>query len=260
VQSLDDAQLKRLGRIHGRADAIAAVRTARAAGFGNLNLDLMFALPEQSPAEAERDLRDALALAPEHFSYYQLTLEPNTEFAARPPPLPDNDTAWSMQLSAQALLAAEGFAQYEVSAYARAGRQCRHNRNYWEFGDYLAVGAGAHSKRSRMTDAGTVEIVRRARHRHPRRFLDTAGTAAAIQEERRVTAAELPFEYAMNALRLNEGFAIADFRRRTGLAEAALAAPLARARGKGLIEEDAGRIRASALGRAHLNALLTEFL
>lgn len=255
VQSLDPAQLKRLGRIHGPEEAVAAYDAARVAGFDNINLDLMYALPQQTPAEAEADLRQACALQPEHLSYYQLTLEPNTEFAAHPPPLPDDDAAWTMQLAGQALLAQQGYAQYEVSAYARAGRQCRHNRNYWEFGDYIGIGAGAHGKRSA---AGG--IVRRARHKHPRTYLQAAGGGAALQEEKTIAAAELPFEYAMNALRLNEGFALPEFERRSGLAAAVLAPVLERVRRKGLIEEQGARVRASALGRAHLNALLREFL
>jgi oxygen-independent coproporphyrinogen-3 oxidase len=255
VQSLEDAQLKRLGRIHGRGEAVAAYRLARTAGFDNINLDLMYALPQQTPEQALADLKAACALQPEHLSYYQLTLEPNTEFAARPPPLPDDDSAWAMQLAGQALLAERGYAQYEVSAYARPGRQCRHNRNYWEFGDYLGIGAGAHGKRS-----GADGIVRSARHKHPRSYLESAGEAAAIQEQRTVPAAELPFEFAMNALRLNEGFTPALFERRTGLPLSALAAPLQRARSKGLVEADGGPIRANAFGQAHLNALLREFL
>ena len=255
VQSLDAAQLKRLGRIHGPDEAVAAYRSARAAGFDNINLDLMYALPQQTPAEAEADLRAACDLAPEHLSYYQLTLEPNTEFAARPPPLPDDDSAWSMQLAGQELLAARGYGQYEVSAYALAGRQCRHNRNYWEFGDYIGIGAGAHGKRT-----GAAGILRRARHKHPRAYLEAAGGGAALQEERTIPVAELPFEYAMNALRLNRGFRLADFECRTGLPAAALEPALAQARSKGLVEEGGGEVRASAFGRAHLNALLRLFL
>jgi oxygen-independent coproporphyrinogen-3 oxidase len=255
VQSFDAGLLGRLGRIHGREDAIEAVRVARAAGFDNVNLDLMFALPGQSLEQAQADVKTAVGLAPEHLSYYQLTLEPNTEFAARPPPLPDEDQAWAIQEQGQALLAAQGYAQYEVSAYARAGRQSRHNRNYWEFGDYLGIGAGAHGKRS---FAGHIE--RRARHKHPKTYLETAGSPAVLQEQRRLAQSELPFEYAMNALRLNEGFAPADFTARTGLPLAALEPALVRARSHGLIENVQGRVRATTLGRLHLNALLREFL
>ena len=255
VQSLDDAQLRRLGRVHGRDDAVAAVRLARAAGFENFNLDLMYALPEQTPAMAEADLRAALALEPPHLSHYQLTLEPNTEFAARPPPLPDDDTAWSMQLAAQALLAAQGYGQYEVSAYAQAGRECRHNRNYWEFGDYLGIGAGAHAKRT--TDG---RVRRRARHKHPRRYLASAGTPPMLQEDREVPRAELPYEFMMNALRLNEGFAAGRYPGRTGDDFAAIAPTLDRLRQRGLIESEGERIRTTALGRAHLNAVVGEFI
>ncbi|MDB5988461.1 MAG: oxygen-independent coproporphyrinogen oxidase-like protein [Nevskia sp.] len=265
VQSFDDTQLKRLGRIHAGDEALRAYDTARAAGFDNINLDLMFALPQQQPEAALADLQQAIALAPEHLSYYQLTLEPNTEFAAHPPPLPDDDIAWSMQQQGQALLAEHGYAQYEVSAYARAGRQCRHNRTYWEFGDYLGIGAGAHGKRSfvggdHAAARTALQIVRRARHKHPRTYLQAAGSAAAIQEEREVSAAELPFEYTMNALRLNEGFRYADFETRTGLAATALQAGLNLAQARGLTEGDAASLRASTFGRAHLNALLREFI
>ena len=256
VQSLNAAQLKRLGRIHGHDDAVDAVRIARAAGFDNLNLDLMFALPEQTPAEAEADLAEAISLAPEHLSYYQLTLEPNTEFAARPPALPDDDAAWTMQQAGQARLAAAGYAQYEVSAYAQPGRQSRHNRNYWQFGDYLGIGAGAHGKRTEADG----RIVRRARHKLPRSYLAAAGTAAAIQDERLVAASEQPFEFAMNALRLNEGFPIPLFEARTGLPFSAIAPTVERLQARGLLEQADGRVRASVLGRAHLNTLLGEFL
>ncbi|HUP92554.1 MAG TPA: radical SAM family heme chaperone HemW [Solimonas sp.] len=255
VQSLDPQQLKRLGRIHDPAEARHAVALARAAGFENLNLDLMFALPDQTLDAALDDLHGALALAPEHLSWYQLTIEPNTEFAARPPALPDNDAASDITEAGQALLAQYGYAQYEVSAYAKPGRPSRHNLNYWEFGDYLGIGAGAHGKRSL---GGGIE--RRARQRHPRSFQESAGSAACVQEHRRVTAAELPFEYCMNALRLNRGFALADFERRTGLPASALNEGLAQARRQGLIEEAGGCVQPSALGRQHLNRLMGLFL
>ena len=255
VQSLDAAQLKRLGRIHGPDEARRALDLARAAGFDNVNLDLMYALPEQTPDQARADLAAAIALAPEHLSYYQLTLEPNTEFHAHPPPLPDDDSAWTMQEQGQALLAAAGYAQYEVSAYARPGRRCRHNLNYWEFGDYLGIGAGAHGKRTRD---GRIE--RRARHKHPRTFVERAGGAGAVQETRVVAAADLPFEYAMNALRLNDGFDLPDFERRTGLPGATLEPALAQGAERGLVERDGARVRPSARGRALLNQLTGLFL
>lgn len=254
VQSLDNAQLKRLGRIHDRDEVFRAYDMARAAGFTNINLDLMFALPQQTLADAEADLRGALALAPEHLSYYQLTLEPNTEFGVRPPVLPDDELAWDIQAQGQALLAAHGHAQYEVSAYARPGRPARHNLNYWQFGDYLGIGAGAHGKRS-----GSDGIRRRARNKHPRAYLEHAGTAKAIQEDRIVSRDELPFEFAMNALRLNDGFAMADYTARTGLDWSQLAAART-ARERGLILEQDGHVRPTELGHRHLNGLLTLFL
>ena len=255
VQSLDDTMLKRLGRIHGHGDVVKTVDIARRAGFDNLNLDLMYALPQQTEAEATADLRAAIRLAPEHLSYYQLTLEPNTAFAAQPPPLPDDDSAWTMQLAGQALLADAGYAQYEVSAYATAGRQCRHNRNYWQFGDYLGIGAGAHGKRT-FVDG----IERRARHKLPRSFQAGAGSIDAIQEQCRLDAAELPFEFVMNALRLNEGFTAELLESRTGLAFAALADTLSALAAKGLVEQVNGHHRPTSLGRAHLNTLIAEFL
>ena len=255
VQSMDAAQLKRLGRIHDPQAVRSAVETARRAGFDNLNLDLMFALPQQTPEEADRDLAAALALAPEHFSYYQLTLEPNTEFAARPPLLPADDDAWAIQVQGVERLAAAGYTRYEVSAYAQPGRQARHNLNYWRFGDYLGIGAGAHGKRS-----GEDGIVRRARHKHPKRYLDSAGQADAIQEQQRVEAADLPFEFCMNALRLDEGFTLTEFEQRTGLASAVLEPSLRDAAQRGLIEREDRRVRPSALGRQHLNTLLLRFL
>ena len=185
LQSLDDAQLRQLGRIHDRAAAVAAVAMARSAGFDNINLDLMFALPGQTPAQAQAELRAALELAPEHLSYYQLTIEPNTEFARRPPKLPEDEDAWTIQQAGRELLDAHGYAQYEVSAYARPGRQCRHNRNYWEFGDYIGIGAGAHGKLS-----GGGAIRRRARRQNPRSFFEGAGSAAAVLEDVAVGAAD----------------------------------------------------------------------
>lgn len=259
VQSLDAAQLQRLGRIHDRGQAVNALRLARAAGFDNVNLDLMFALPQQSVAEAEADLQGALALQPEHLSWYQLTLEPNTEFAARPPPLPTDDNVAAMFDAGQERLAAAGYRQYEVSAYARDGRRARHNLNYWEFGDYLGLGAGAHGKRSART-GNELAIERRARHKHPKRYLDSAGTGESLQEARAVTAAERPFEFTMNALRLNDGVPQVWWTERSGLPAATLAAPRAQAVALGLMEADAERLQPTPLGHRHLNRLLGLFL
>ena len=223
---------------------------------GLRNADILrAALPQQTVAQAREDLQQLMDLQPDHISYYQLTLEPNTEFAARPPALPDDDIAWDMQEQGQQMLASGGYRQYEVSAYAQAGRQARHNLNYWMFGDYLGIGAGAHGKR---TLGG--EVRRRARHKHPRRYQEQAGNAAAVQEDRRVGPAELPFEFMLNALRLNEGFRIRDYEARTGLAWDDDAPALRKARQLGLIEESAAAVRASALGQRHLNTLLTLFL
>lgn len=255
VQSLDEAQLKRLGRIHGADEARAAVAMARAVGIDNLNLDLMFALPEQTVTGAAQDLAQLIALAPEHVSYYHLTLEPNTAFAAAPPPLPDSDSAYEMLEAGQQQLAAAGYAQYETSAYAQPGRPAQHNLNYWRFGDYLGIGAGAHGKRTHPD-----RIERRARHKHPKTYLETAGSAASLQEVRTVAGDDLAFEYCLNALRLHEGFAPADFEARTGLAFAVLEPRLARQRQKGLITMDSTWVRPTPLGRDHLNTLLTELL
>lgn len=255
VQSLNAAHLQALGRIHGPEEARRAVALARTAGFDNINLDMMFALPKQTPGEAEDDLRALLELQPEHVSYYHLTLEPNTEFHAKPPALPDTDSAYAMLEAGQQLLIQAGYAQYEVSAYAKPGRASQHNRNYWQFGDYLGIGAGAHGKRSRPQT-----ITRTARHKHPKTYLDHAGSAAAVQETRLVAPPDVPFEYALNALRLNEGFTFAEFEQRTHLARAVLDTALGQAQSLGLIERDADAVRPSARGRAHLNRLVELFL
>lgn len=255
VQSFDPTHLKRLGRIHGRDDALRAVQVARGTGFDNFNLDLMYGLPEQTLVEAKADLDQALALAPTHLSLYQLTLEPNTEFAARPPPLPDEDRIAEMQEALQAELARAGYAQYEVSAYAQPDRQSRHNRTYWTYGDYLGIGAGAHGKWS--TDEA---IRRRAKHKHPKIYQAQAGTPASWQEDRAVPPADRPFEFAMNALRLVEGFTPAQFERATGLRFNVLAPALDRARAQGLLADRDAHIRASDRGWRYLNRLIGLFL
>ena len=257
VQSFDDAMLKRLGRIHSAGEAEQAIAQARTAGIDNFNIDLMYALPQQDLAGALADVERAIALAPPHLSHYQLTLEPNTLFASRPPPLPDADAAWDMQERCQQRLAEAGYGQYEVSAYARPGRQAAHNLNYWRFGDYLGIGAGAHGK---LTDAAAGTIRRRAKQRTPRAYLAHAASARRIAEDVTIAAADLPFEYAMNALRLIDGVPAEAFAERTGLPDAAIAAPLAAARRHGWLDEAPGLLRASDDGQRFLNDLIALFL
>jgi putative oxygen-independent coproporphyrinogen III oxidase len=253
AQTFDAAALAVLGRIHGPGEIHAAVSELDAAGLHNFNLDLMYALPDQTRDGALADIEAALALGPAHLSRYQLTLEPGTVFHARPPPLPDDDLAFVMQQDGDARLAAAGFAQYEVSAYARPGRQCRHNLNYWRFGDYLGIGAGAHGK---ATAGGTV--MRTEKPRSPRAYLAGGGRLGAIR--RAVPAAELPFEFMLNGLRLVEGFRIADFERATGLPAATVTGKLAEYAAKGLVHPEDGGYRATNLGLRFLNDLLAGFL
>ncbi|WP_426661493.1 radical SAM family heme chaperone HemW [Rhodanobacter aciditrophus] len=257
IQSFDDDKLKRLGRIHSAAEAEAAVKSAQDAGFANLNLDLMYALPRQELAGALDDVERAIALAPAHISHYQLTLEPNTAFAANPPPLPDDDHAWAMQEACEARLAQAGYAQYEISAYARPGRRCVHNLNYWQFGDYLGIGAGAHGK---LSDAAAGTVRRRWKTRHPRNYMEAAGGPARIGGDGAVEAKELPFEYMLNALRLIDGVPLADFAQRTGLPPERIAAPLAEGRRRGWLADDHARLQATTLGQRFLNDVIASFL
>ena len=258
VQSFDDGCLQRLGRIHDSAQAEHAVRLAQDAGFTDINLDLMYALPQQDLAMAAHDIGRALALQPTHLSHYQLTLEPNTLFAARPPAaIPDEDSAFDMQLHCQALLAAAGFAQYEVSAYAREGKRSRHNLNYWNFGDYLGIGAGAHGK---LTDPASGRILRRFKHKHPARYLASAAGAERIGGDEWIAMEQRPFEFMLNALRLVDGFAARDFEARTGMAMDDIAAPLATACERGWLEVDAQHVRPTELGRRFTNDVIALFL
>lgn len=258
IQSFDDGCLQRLGRIHDSAEAEAAVKLAQDAGFDNINLDLMYALPQQTQAMAERDLERAFALQPTHVSHYQLTLEPNTVFAARPPGgIPDEDTSWDIQEHCQAMLADAGFAQYEVSAYARPGRQCAHNLNYWRYGDYLGIGAGAHGK---LTLGSEQAVLRRWKHKHPTTYLAHAGTAAAIGGDERIEPARRPFEYMLNALRLVDGFRLAEFEARTGLAAASIAPQLETAVARGWLDIVDGRVCPTDLGRRFNNDVVALFL
>jgi putative oxygen-independent coproporphyrinogen III oxidase len=254
VQSFDDRRLAALGRIHSADEARRAIGQALEI-FENVNIDLMYGLPGQTLAEARTEIEEAVRFGAAHVSAYQLTIEPNTVFWRRPPVLPEHDACADMQLAAEELLGGAGYEHYETSAFARPGRRCRHNLNYWQFGDYLGIGAGAHGKVS-FAD----RVTRHARVKQPLEYLQAAARGASIAEQREVSARELPFEFMLNALRLIEGFALELYASRTGLQLAPLEPALARAEEKGLIERDFRRIRPSARGRLFLNELLELFL
>lgn len=257
IQSFDDDKLKRLGRIHSATEAEAAVKSAQDAGYRNINLDLMYALPQQQLDGALADVARAVALQPTHISHYQLTLEPNTAFAANPPPLPDDDHAWAMQEACEQALAAGGYGQYEISAYAQAGRRCAHNLNYWRFGDYLGIGAGAHGK---ISDATRGTVHRRWKSRLPKSYMDAGDSAKRIGGDSVVEAAELPFEYMLNALRLVDGVPSADFSAHTGLAPEMIAPAVAAARQRGWLTDDPEKLQTTALGQRFLNDVIASFL
>jgi oxygen-independent coproporphyrinogen-3 oxidase len=258
AQTFSAPALQALGRIHTPDDTLRAVEELRGAGLDNFNLDLMYALPDQSLAAALDDVRTACALGPAHISHYQLTLEPGTVFHARPPVLPDEDTAWSMQTECQRLLSAAGFLQYEVSAYAKGGAYCRHNLNYWQFGDYVGIGAGAHGKLSIDLPQN---ILRTAKPKQPRDFqARLRSPGPAIGERTSIDSVELPFEFMLNALRLNEGFECDAFEARTGLAIESIEAGLGAAQARGLLENQGRSWRPTELGRRFLNDLQQSFL
>ena len=254
VQSLADARLKALGRIHSAAEARSAYQMARAAGFDNINLDLMYGLPGQTQTAALDDLDKLIALRPEHISWYQLTLEPNTLFHHRPPRLPDEDVLVDMMEAGLGALAGAGYERYEISAYARDGRRCRHNLNYWHFGDYLGIGAGAHGKSS----GPGRRIRRRGKQRRPAAYMASAATGA-VASERLLAPGELAVEFFLNAMRLTDGVPVEQFEARTGLAMPVIAQPLARARELGLMLDDPRRLQPSPLGLRFLNDLLALF-
>lgn len=257
VQSFDNAQLARLGRIHDAAEAARAIAIAVQSGFDNFNIDLMFGLPQQSIDAALADLERAIAFEPTHISWYQLTIEPNTVFYKRPPLLPDDDRLWDMQQAGRALLKGAGYVQYEVSAYARADRQCRHNLNYWRFGDYLGIGAGAHGK---LTDVEAGTIRRQARHRLPQAYLHKAGSNAVIADQRLLSEDDAVFEFMLNALRLTAGVPLSLFERHTGLAAGILQPALTAAQESRLLRRSVNRLQPSAHGRRFLNDLIAQFL
>ena len=255
VQSFDDAMLAKLGRVHDGAQARAALAEA-ALAFDTFNLDLMYALPGQSLDDLQADLGTALSFKPPHLSIYHLTVEPNTRFALAPPPgLPDDDLASDMLDLITARTADAGLQRYEVSAFARPGHRCTHNLNYWKFGDYLGLGAGAHGKLSYPH-----RVIRQVRWREPRAYMDQALAGRAMSNDEEVPRAQLPFEYMLNALRLREGFALADFSARTGLPISAIAQPLAAAETRGLLERDFVRAWPTARGFDFLSDLQALFL
>ncbi len=254
VQSFNDRHLKALGRVHDRAQALAAVEEA-ARSFDTFNLDIMYALPGQTLQECEQDIETARRLQPPHISIYHLTIEPNTYFAKYPPALPEDDVAWQMMDAITRQTAEDGLERYEVSAYARAGHACAHNLNYWRFGDYIGIGAGAHGKLSFPH-----RVVRQVRWREPRLYMDNALAGRPLAQEHEVARAELPFEFMLNAMRLKEGFTLTQFMERTGLPVTAAERGLEAAQQKGLIERDVARIRPTARGFDFLSDLQELFL
>ena len=257
VQSFDDGALQRLGRIHRAAEVDCSLQSLSESGISNFNIDLMYALPGQTTAAALRDVKMAIEANPAHISWYQLTLEPNTAFAADPPELPGEDVAWEMQQAGLEALQAAGYAQYEISAFARPARQCSHNVNYWNYGDFLAVGAGAHGK---ITVPAEGSVYRYAKHRHPQRYLRGLQTGDWLAERRRLGDADLVFEFFLNRLRLREGFLQEDFCARTGLPWGAVEHRVQDAMDKGLLEVVAGRIGATETGWNFVNDIQQMFL
>ena len=253
IQSFDSEKLQALGRIHNGNEAIKAVETAQRAGFDNFNLDLMFGLPQQSPEQGLLDLQTAIDLQPTHLSWYQLTIEPNTFFYSHPPILPDDEKIWQLQEQGQALLAQHGFEQYEISAYAKSGKPCRHNINYWEFGDYLGIGAGAHGKISRCDDSS---IQRLWKHRQPQAFMEASDKRAGTQT---LNQQDIIFEFMLNALRLKDGFNLALFEQHTGLSPDVLHDRLLLAQQKELLVVNQQHIMPSELGYRFLNDLINLF-
>lgn len=257
VQSFDDTLLQRIGRIHGGREAIRAAEEAHHAGFDNFNLDLMFGLPEQTVAAARKDVDTALALSPTHISHYQLTLEPNTLFHAQPPQLPEDDLLWEMQDQCHTRLAESGYGHYEVSAFAKPGHECRHNLNYWQFGDYLGIGAGAHGK---ISDARDATITRYWKLKGPEQYLAHVSTDARLGGRNTLAPKDAAFDFMLNALRLTEGVPSHLFQDHAGLPLSIVQDTLHAAEAKGLIEWDARSIRPTLHGQRFLNDLLQMFL
>lgn len=257
VQSFDDELLKRIGRIHGRKEIERSLQSLHSAGISNFNIDLMFALPGQRLDQSRQDIELAIKAGPAHVSFYQLTIEPNTEFAAQPPDLPADDLAWDMQQAGLELLEANGYTQYEISAFAQADRRSRHNMNYWRYGDFLAVGAGAHGK---ITMAAEGSVQRFAKHRHPKRYLQGPGTGDWRAETRFLSEDELVFEFFLNQLRLKQGLGINDFQARTGLPWTAVESRVQKAVDRNLLHLQHGRVSPTSLGWRFVNDIQQMFL
>lgn len=255
VQSFESDKLIKLGRIHDSQQAIKAAQLAKTAGIKSFNLDLMHGLPNQSLDNALDDLKTAIRLAPDHLSWYQLTIEPNTAFHSKPPKLPQDEVLWDIQDKGFQLLSDAGYKQYEISAFSKADKQCQHNLNYWQFGDYLGIGCGAHGK---ITDTLSKEIYRTVKVKHPKGYLDTS--RPHLDHLTTVTADELPFEYMMNRLRLFSPFTLDDFEQRTGLASKTVLSQLKQAQDKKLITNSNQQWQITTLGHRYLNDLLELFL
>ena len=264
AQSFSDGKLAAIGRIHDGDAAVSAVDIAVDSGFSNINIDLMYGLPGQTVEDALSDLDRAVSLEPAHISWYQLTIEPNTVFHAKPPPLPDDDRIWQMQSCGADYLTRQRYRQYEVSAWSREGRECRHNLNYWEFGDYIGIGAGAHGKVTTRNDPGAsslqTAITRQSRLRVPESYIRNAGSDSVIAEHKTLTEADSILEFMLNALRLKEGVARNSFSERTGLPPDAIRAQVDAARNEGLLEDGQEQIKATEKGARYLNDLLQYFM
>lgn len=255
VQSFESDKLIKLGRIHDNNQAIRAAKLAKNCGVKSFNLDLMHGLPNQSIDNALDDLQQAIALAPDHLSWYQLTIEPNTAFHSKPPELPQDETLWAIQEQGVKILADAGYQQYEISAYSKTNKQSQHNLNYWRFGDYLGIGCGAHGK---ITDLKSNSIYRTVKVKHPKGYL--APEREALDHLTQVSAAELPFEFMMNQLRLRESFSLDSYEQTTGLPKSTLNQPLTLAKQKQLLSENQSLWQVTALGHRYLNDLLELFL
>ena len=257
IQSFNNDSLQALGRIHDGQQAIRAVEAAHKVGFENFNLDLMFGLPHQTEKTAREDIETAIALEPAHLSYYQLTIEPNTLFHKQPPTLPDDDPIFDWQIDSQHRLSKAGYTQYEVSAYAKNKRRCQHNLNYWQFGDYIGIGAGAHGK---ISDAAKQSITRRSKQKQPQAYISSAGTEESILTNEIITTRDIGFEFMLNALRLTDGFPTPLFYQHVGLPISHIDKALQKAEQQELVTWDIHRICPTEKGQRYLNSLIELFL